>query len=179
MAARQAFSHEVNVSSGKKLQSLIGWSTVQGQWLRRKHFTADALAQIGQHIAASEQRHTGELVVAIEGMSPAHEHDAAFRALEVFGRLRVWDTPLNTGVLLYVALDKRSIQIIADRGIATDDAVWADVCGKLQSRFGQGEYLAGVLAAIDAIEQILLVGCPPATAGQAAVNDLPDAPVML
>lgn len=166
-------------SSKKRWQALTGWDRLNGQWLRRKHFTAQALARIAAHIASSELRHTGELMIAVEGATPPHEHDSHMRALEVFGRLRAWDTPLNTGVLLYIALDKRSIQIIADRGIAAHDSAWADVCSQLQTRFQQGEFIDGVLSAIDAIEQVLLVSCPPLAAGQAGQNDLPDTPVLL
>ncbi|NYT64385.1 TPM domain-containing protein [Alcaligenaceae bacterium] len=166
-------------SSKQRWQALTGWDRVSGQWLRRKHFTAQALARIAAHISSSELRHTGELMVAVEGASPTHEHDSHRRALEVFGRLRTWDTPLNTGVLLYLALDKRSIQIIADRGVAAHDSVWADVCSQLQTHFQQGEFIDGVLAAIDAIESVLLVSCPPLPDGQAGHNDLPDAPVLL
>lgn len=166
-------------SGNRRWQALVGWDQLQGQWLRRKHFTARALARIAAHISSSELRHTGELMVAVEGVSPGHEHDSRMRALEVFGRLHTWDTPLNTGVLLYLALDKRSIQIIADRGIAAHESAWADVCSQLQIRFQQGEFIEGVLSAIDAIEQILQVSCPPLTAGQTHHNDLPDMPVLL
>src|SRR5690606_6131876 len=132
-----------------------------------------------QRITDSEQQHTGELVVVIEGVMPKHETDSRMRALEVFGRMRAWDTPLNTGVLLYLALDKHAIEIIADRGIAATDSDWAYVCSELQTRLAQGDFIEGVLAAIDAIEQVLLRSCPAMVAGDPARNDLPDAPVML
>ncbi len=166
-------------SGNNKWKTLTGWDSIEGQWLRRKHFTAQALESISQRITQSEQQHTGELVVVIEGVMPAHESDSHLRALEVFGRLRAWDTPLNTGVLLYLALDKRTIEIIADRGVVTPQGAWLHVCNDLQTRLSQGEFIEGVLAAIDAIEQLLLQGCPPLPAGQVGRNDLPDAPVML
>lgn len=166
-------------SGNKQWKQLTGWAKLEGQWLRRKHFSAAALARIAQHITASERRHTGELMLAVEGATPVHETDSHLRALEVFGRLRAWDTPLNTGVLLYLALDKRRIHIIADRGIAAHDSAWADICAQLESRFQQGEFIDGVMAAIDAIEKVLLVSCPPLPQDGVKGNDLPDAPVML
>ena len=87
---------------GGKWRELTGWSSIEGQWLRRKHFTPEVLAHIAERIRQAEQGHTGELVVAIEAVMPAHERNSRLRALEVFGRLGVWDTPLNTGVLLYI-----------------------------------------------------------------------------
>ncbi|EKU29455.1 hypothetical protein C660_14559 [Alcaligenes sp. HPC1271] len=98
-------------------KELSGWASVQGQWLRRRHFNAEMLGHLAEQIRKGEENHSGELVVAIEAVLPAHEADSAQRALEVFGRLRVWDTPLNSGVLLYLALGQRRIHIIADRGI--------------------------------------------------------------
>nr|WP_257215228.1 TPM domain-containing protein [Pollutimonas harenae] len=154
-------------------------SSLEGQWLRRKHFTAEVLAQIGEHIRLSEQSHTGELMLAVEAVSPEHEPDSRMRALEVFGRLRVWDTPLNTGVLLYLALDRHSIQIIADRGIAAADDLWEQVSDRLQSRLQQKDYAAGVLAAVDDIEKILATRCPPVSGPQGNTNDLPNEPVLL
>ena len=39
------------------------------------------------------------------------------RAIDVFSELRVWDTELNNGVLIYVLLADHAIEIVADRGI--------------------------------------------------------------
>lgn len=159
-------------------KQFTGWASLEGQWLRRKHFTADVLAHIAERIRQSELGHTGELMLVVEAVSPAHEPDSRLRALEVFGRLRVWDTPLNTGVLLYLALDRHHIQIIADRGIAAPDELWEQVCSRLQSRLQQKDYAAGILAAVDDIEKILVTRCPPAPA-EGNTNDLPNEPVLL
>ncbi|AEC21614.1 hypothetical protein PT7_3074 [Pusillimonas sp. T7-7] len=165
--------------SGAKWKRFTGWSNLEGQWLRRKHFTTEVLAHIAEHIRQSEQGHTGELMLAVEAVSPEHEPDSRMRALEVFGRLRVWDTPLNTGVLLYLALDRHSIQIIADRGIAAPDDLWEQVSDRLQSRLQQKDYAAGVLAAVDDIEKILATRCPAVSGPQGNANDLPNEPVLL
>ncbi|SHH70765.1 TPM domain-containing protein [Pollutimonas bauzanensis] len=164
---------------GGKWKELTGWASLEGQWLRRRHFTPEVLAHIADRIKKSELDHTGELMVAIEAVSPSHERNSRYRALEVFGRLRVWDTPLNTGVLLYLALDRHRIEIIADRAVAAPDELWAQVCGQLQARLQQHDYAAGILAAIDGIEAILRTRCPPLPPGQAHTNDLADEPVFL
>ncbi|MEO6984836.1 MAG: TPM domain-containing protein [Paralcaligenes sp.] len=164
---------------GGKWKELTGWAFIEGHWLRRKHFTPQLLQQIALRIAQGELDHTGELMVAIEAVSPAHERKSHLRALEVFGRLRVWDTPHNTGVLLYLALDKHHIEVIADRGVAAGNEVWEQICEQLQTRLQQRDYVAGVLAAIDAIEAILRTSCPSLAPGAAHSNDLPDEPVLL
>ena len=160
-------------------KTLTGLSGLEGAWLRRTHFHDAALAQITEHIRQSEMQHSGELMVAIEAITPSHEAESRLRALEVFGRLRTWDTPLNTGVLLYLALDKGRIEIVADRGIKASPESWHAVCQTLQQRLAAGDYLPGVLEAITAIEVILTSGCPPLSQGGVKPNLLPDDPVLL
>ncbi|TEA77057.1 TPM domain-containing protein [Allopusillimonas ginsengisoli] len=167
------------MQQGSKWKALTGWATVEGQWLRRKHFSEHALARIAERIRQGELGHTGELMVAIEAASPVHEPDSHLRALEVFGRLGTWDTPLNTGVLLYLALDKHAMHIIADRGVKATDAQWEQVCDRLRERLRRKEFESGLLSAIDDIEAILAHACPEASEGQHNTNDLPDRPVLL
>lgn len=158
---------------------LTGVASLEAYWLRRKYFHDEALNQITAHIRQSETQHSGELMVAIETITPSHEPDSRMRALEVFGRLRTWDTPLNTGVLLYLSLDKGRIEIIADRGVSAPPGAWQDVCLMLQQRFSAGDYMPGLLNAIDMIEAVLRRGCPASGDAVAETNVLPDEPVML
>lgn len=160
-------------------KTLSGFVNLEANWLRRKYFHDAALEQIAAHIRQSETKHTGELMVAIETITPSHEPDSRVRALEVFGRLRTWDTPLNTGVLLYLSLDKGRIEIIADRGIDAPDQAWQDVCVALQKRLAAADYMPGLLHAIDKIESILRQGCPAFADSDQNTNVLPDDPVML
>lgn len=141
------------------LKEMTGWASLEGQWLRRRHFNSEVLAAIAERIRQSERDHEGELVVAIEAVSPVHERDSRMRALEVFGRLGVWDTPGNTGILLYLALDRHRIEIIADRGIAAEAHEWEAVCTRLQARLAEKAYAEGILAAIDDIEAIMRRCC--------------------
>jgi uncharacterized protein len=164
---------------GGKWKELTGWAVIEGHWLRRKHFTAQLLGQIAERIKQGELDHAGELMLAVEAVTPAHERHSHLRALEVFGRLRVWDTPHDTGVLLYIALDRHHIELIADRGVPVPNDLWEQVCARLRARLQQKDYAAGVLAAIDEIEAILRQRCPPSPGEDNRVNDLPDEPVML
>lgn len=142
------------------LKEMTGWASLEGQWLRRRHFTPEVLAAIAERIRECERDHPGELVVAVEAVSPVHERDSRMRALEVFGRLGVWDTPGNTGMLLYLALDRHRIEIIADRGISAENHEWEGVCARLQARLAEKSYAEGILAAIDDIEAIMRRCCP-------------------
>jgi len=159
-------------------KQLTGWATLEGQILRRRHFTPAVLERIAQRISECERSHTGELMLAIEAVSPGHEPDSHARALEVFGKLRVWDTPQNTGVLLYLALDRHRIELIADRGIAASNDEWETVSRRLQQSLRQGAYVDGMLAAVEDIEQICERYCPPLDVAD-NTNELPDRPVLL
>ena len=106
---------------------------------------------------------------------PSHESSPHLRALEVYGRLRVWDTPLNSGVLLYLALDQQAIEIIADRGLNVADTQWQQICTDLQTRFAQADYIDALLDTIDSIQALLKAHAP---AGDNDANVLPNEPVV-
>ena len=112
--------------------------------------------------------------------NPPHLRDSRIRALEVFGRLRVWDTAQATGVLLYLLLADHKIEIVADRGVTArvDDAVWPRICATLRDRFQAGQYEQGVVDALAAIDAELLRTWPLAE-GEANPDELPDRPVTL
>lgn len=164
------------------LSRIIPHPAWRGEALSQQYFHKEVLDFLTERIRRSEVGHSGELVVAIEAVMPDHEPDSRCRALEVFGRLGVWDTPLNSGVLLYLALDQRRIEIVADRGINATEHVWQDICAKLQVAFGRNQYSEGLLQAVDDIEAVLREQAPPLVptpSAQASTNHLPDAPVFL
>lgn len=149
-------------------------------WAARRAFPPSALRKIEQAIKASEQRHRGELRFAVEGnLHLAHlGHSPRQRARQAFAHLEVWDTEENTGVLIFVQLVDHRIEIVADRGIAArvDQAEWDAVCRAMETRFREGQYLAGALEAIDAVTRILERHFP---ARGANPNELPDRPAVL
>jgi len=162
------------------------------RWLRhlflddlamRRAFPAAALEAIARAVAEQEQRHRGELRVAIEGGLPIHAlamgRTAHERALEQFTRLRVWDTEDNAGVLVYLLLADHRVEIVADRGIhaRVGTAAWETICGAMQREFAAGRYEGGLLLGLASISDLLAQHFP-AGAG-ANPNELPDKPVLL
>jgi uncharacterized membrane protein len=148
-----------------------------------RSFPRAARAAIERAVAAQEKRHRGELRVVIEGGLPlqvlvargtAHE-----RALEHFGRLRVWDTEDNAGVLIYLLLADRRVEIVADRGIhaRVGETAWETICGAMQQEFAAGRFEQGVLAGLASVSDLLQQHFPPGRGVNA--NELPDAPVVL
>jgi uncharacterized membrane protein len=100
------------------------------------------------------------------------------RAIEVFSQLRVWDTERNNGVLIYLLLAERDVEIVADRGIDAQvgTAGWASVCHAMEQRLRAGDTEQAVLEAIEQVSALLETYYP---AGAERANELPDAPVVL
>lgn len=153
--------------------------------LRGAHgrFPAATLDAIQHAIAASEHGHLGEIVFAVEGSlsfgAVLAGRSARERAHDLFGRLRVWDTERNTGVLVYVLLADHAIEILADRGIAAKvgDDEWRAVCALMQARFAEGDHEGGAIAGVEAITAILVRHVP--SDGHPNPDELPDRPVLL
>ncbi|MHB1232827.1 MAG: TPM domain-containing protein [Burkholderiales bacterium] len=151
-------------------------------WRLRRIFTQPVLATIEREIGASEQRHTGQIRFAVEAnfdlLSLLRGKTARARALEVFTRLRVWDTEQNNGVLIYLLLAERRVEIVADRGIDAklDQARWLQICQRMQAAFRKGDFETGAREGIREISAHLAAHFP-AAGGNA--NELPDQPVVL
>jgi uncharacterized membrane protein len=145
-------------------------------------FPDAALAAIEAAIAAGEQLHRGQLCVAVEAALPPGRALGATtprdRALEVFGLLRVWDTEENAGVLVYVLLADRDVEIVADRSIhrLVGDAYWQAQCAVMEADARAGRLADGVLKAVQAISATLAAHFPRADAGP---NEIPDRPTLL
>ena len=67
------------------------------------------------------------------------------RAGQVFAQLRVWDTELRNGVLIYVLVADRDVEIVADRGAAAriSPTEWEGVCRLIESHFREGRFREG------------------------------------
>ncbi|MGE3296354.1 MAG: TPM domain-containing protein [Porticoccaceae bacterium] len=148
----------------------------------RRTFPRPALTAIEQAIKASETTHLGELrfVVegALDGMSLWRGQSARERAIDVFSQWRIWDTEHNNGVLIYVLLADRDVEIVADRGIhaRVGTREWETICRAMEAAFAQGDYEGGVVGGIRAVSQHLTKHFPATGAGR---NELPDRPVVL
>jgi uncharacterized membrane protein len=97
----------------------------------------------------------------------------------MFGKLRVWDTEANNGVLIYLLLAEHQIEIVADRGIArhAPPGHWQAIVAGMRSEFRAGRFEPGLLQAVEAVEALMLQHYPPAE-GQANPNELPDRPYL-
>ena len=140
------------------------------------------LAAIESAIQAAELTHEGEIRVTVETaltLSQLWMHlSARARALQLFAALGVWDTEHNNGVLIYVLLADRSVEIVADRAIAAriPEVEWATLCADTAQQFRAGAPAAGCVAAVRGVAQRLARHFP-ASGGDG--NELPNQPILL
>ena len=149
----------------------------------RRAFPRATLAGVERAVGDQEKRHRGQLRVAVEGGLPLQAllagRSSRERALELFTRLRVWDTVDNAGVLIYLLLADRRVEIVADRGIhaRVGDIAWETICGAMQQEFAAGRFEAGMLAGLSSVSDLLAQHFPAQPGDNP--NELPDAPVVL
>ena len=142
-----------------------------------------ALERIGQRVAASERRHSGEIRVCVEAGLPfsyiRRHATPRERAVAMFGKLRVWDTEQNNGVLIYLLLAEHRIEIVADRGLNphVGPAEWQAIADEMSAAFRGGALEAGLNRAIDAVDALLRRHFP-AQEGAPNPNELPDRPAL-
>jgi len=152
----------------------------------RRALPSEVLQRLTQRVAASEARHTGQISICVEGGLPLsyiwRGASARERAIMQFGKLRVWDTEHNNGVLIYLLSAEHAIEIIADRGIArsVEPAVWQQVIARMREEFRAGRYEDGLTEALSQVSAALVAQYPASDApGQRHPNELPNAPVVL
>jgi uncharacterized membrane protein len=149
----------------------------------RRVLAADDVSRIQKAVKDSEQHHLGEIVLVLEGGLPLHfllaKKPARARAENLFAHLRVWDTEHNSGVLLYVQLVDRRIEIVADRGIAAkvEQTEWDAICREMEAAFRARRFAEGALQAIERCTALLARHFP--SNGRRHPNELPDKPILL
>ncbi len=123
----------------------------------RRAFPQATLDAIEHTITASEVGHRGQLRFVVEAELTTgqlwHDLTARQRATDVFSSLRVWDTEENNGVLIYVLLADRKVEVVADRGIHkhVGDERWRAICKELELHYRKGDFATGSVTAIQKI----------------------------
>jgi hypothetical protein len=149
----------------------------------RRRFPETVLDAIESAIRAGEAKHRGEICFAVESALELGElwrgASARDRAVAVFSELRVWDTHANNGVLIFVLLAERDVEIVADRGAAAciDAAEWERVCRAMEAHFREGRFQEGAVAGVNAVSE-LLARHFPASGERSNPNELRDRPVV-
>jgi len=145
-------------------------------------FPASAMAAIEQAIAKSEREHGGEVRFAVEPALDTRAllagQSARERAIELFSLLRLWDTDERNGVLIYLLLADRDIQIVADRGVSAkvDPSEWEAICRTMEAELRRGRYGEAVVSGIEAASRLLARHFPRRAGDR---NELPDRPFIV
>ncbi len=151
-------------------------------WLVKRYFPPATLKKIETAITESELTHCAEIRFAVESaleFSDLLADKSSFeRGVDVFSQLRVWDTEQNNGVLIYLLLADRKIEIIADRGVYknTRPEQWQQICQAMEKEFHNHRYEQGILTGIRSISQVLAELYPYQ---QTDTNELSNKPVIL
>ena len=163
------------------------------RWLDRAdthRLIPDDMAQrLAQRVAASEARHSGEVRLCVEAALPLSYLWRLGRTISIgtltrqravswFGRLGVWDTEHNNGVLIYLLLAEHAIEFVADRALNehVDHAQWQAIVDRLGARLRSGEFEDGLTQALEEVSA-LLVAHFPIGADAVSPNELPDSVV--
>jgi len=160
----------------------IGKHLLEHHWRARRVFPKQVLDLIEQAIKAGEATTSGQVRFVVEGAldgKPLFSNQSAReRALDIFSHLRVWDTAHNNGVLIYLLLADRKVEIVADRGIdaKVGSAVWQKICTAMETDFRSGNFSGGVIRGIQAVSRELATYFPRQGGGP---NELPDAPIVI
>jgi uncharacterized membrane protein len=160
----------------------IGKHLLHHHWWRRHYFPPKVLERIEQAIKAGEATHSGQVRFVVEGAldgAPLFRNQPAReRALDIFAQLRIWDTAHNNGVLIYLLLADRDVEIVADRGIdaKVGTAGWEKICREMETDFRAGKFESGAIKGIAAVSRQLAAHFPGHGGGP---NELPDAPVVM
>jgi uncharacterized membrane protein len=149
----------------------------------RKAVPPDLIARLARRVAASEQRHSGEIRFYVETGLPLsylwRNASPRERAVAMFAKLGVWDTEQNNGVLIYLLLAEHAIEIVADRGLSSKvpHQEWQAIIQRMGSAFREGRFEDGLTQALEEVSA-LLVAHFPRQAGEQNPNGLPDEPVL-
>lgn len=159
----------------------------------RRALPPQMLERLRGRVAASERRHTGQIRLCVEGGLPASYlwrhlrrrepigRIVRQRALMMFSKLGVWDTERNNGVLIYLLLAERAIELVADRGLArhVDQAAWSAMVDRLGRALHEGRFEEGLTQALEEVSGVLVEHFPGGPVADASGNELPDDPVVL
>lgn len=153
----------------------------------------DILERLARQVTASESQHSGQIRICVEAALPISylwrlgkgntiSELIRQRALMLFGKLRIWDTEHNNGVLIYLLLAERAIEIVADRGLSrkAGPQAWQSTTGRMSAAFQEGRFEDGLTQALQEVSALLVAHFPavPLDAGEQRNNELPDEPFL-
>ncbi len=169
------------------LRRILRHLALPERWVLRR-FPASTQLRIEQAIGESEKKHLGELRFVAEAGLPMGSlisgQSSRARSIGLFSQLGVWDTEHNSGVLIYLQLVDRCVEIVADRGInqRVQQVFWDSLCRELETAFRANQFETGVVQVVERISSCLQEHFPVSSAsvdGATNPNELPDKPIII
>tara|TARA_B100001287_G_scaffold276622_1_gene288246 strand:- start:11111 stop:11563 length:453 start_codon:yes stop_codon:yes gene_type:complete len=125
----------------------------------KQFFSQSQKEGIQSAIANAELNTSGEIRVHIDSTCAVAPVE---KAIEVFEKLKMHETELRNGVLIYVAIKDHKLAIVGDQGIndAVADNFWDEIKNNLIGSFKNGLYAEGLIAGITAAGEQLKTHFP-------------------
>jgi uncharacterized membrane protein len=99
--------------------------------------------RVVEAIRQAERNTSGEIKVHIENRCKG---DVEQRSLFIFDKLKLNETQLRNGVLIYLAIKDHKFAILGDKGIndMVEDGFWNDVKDLMLNQFKEGHFAEGL-----------------------------------
>ncbi len=159
------------------------WLNLFTGWFQLNRWFPEARMKfIRDVIAKGEMGHSGEVCFAVEARyslwAIIEGIQTRQRAEQVFSSLGVWNTQDNSGVLVYLQLAERRIEIIADRGISAKVPTmqWQALCSEFTNTLRKDAPDQAVIDCVNKINALLQTHFPAAYDNP---KELPDEPIIL
>ncbi|WP_066224208.1 TPM domain-containing protein [Formosa haliotis] len=112
-----------------------------------RFLTKDEEDEIVEAIRVAESHTSGEIRIHIEKTASIDVYE---RAMEVFHVLKMDNTKLQNGVLIYVAVEDKTFVIYGDKGIndVVEADFWDTTKDVIQSYFKQGKFKDGLVEGV-------------------------------
>ena len=126
--------------------------------------------RVVEAIKQAELNTSGEIKVHIENHCKGNVEK---RSLVVFNKLKLHETQLRNGVLVYLAVKDRKFAILGDEGInkVVEDGFWNDVNDLMLNHFKEGRFAEGLEQGIQRCGEKLKTYFPYQSDD---INEIPD-----
>ena len=115
----------------------------------KEFLTGPQKESIQAAIAEAELSTSGEIRVHIDNKC---KEEPVTKAIQVFEKLKMHETELRNGVLIYLSVKDKKLAIVGDQGIdaAVNDDFWDQIKNNLLENFKKGLYAEGLVEGIHA-----------------------------
>jgi uncharacterized membrane protein len=142
-------------------------------WQKKKDFfTQEEKQQLVEAIQKAEHQTSGEVRIFVE--SKCRYVDALDRAQEIFFSLKMNETELRNGTLIYVAVKDKQAAVLGDEGIhqKVGAEYWKDVVARMLLQFRNQKLADGICQGIHDLGEALKFYFPYNS--DTDKNELPD-----